>query len=206
MLPVLLALIFAIGLQLAIPARITVVPRWPLLTLELLLLVVLVTLNPLVLARSTRFGTQITRILLAAITIDNTLTAIRLCYDILTGQDSNNAPVLLGTGAAVFVTNIMVFGIWFWELDSGGPFARRDGTHTAPDFMFPQMGNPELAAPNWRPMFIDYLYVAFTNVLAFSPTDTMPMARWAKVMMALQSMVGLSTLVLVVSRAVGVLS
>ena len=180
-------------------------PRWPLLVLEALLLLVLVGINPLQMTRRTRIGRHTTRVLLAAITIDNTASAAMLNYNILSGQVSNDASVLLGSGAAIFVTNIIVFGIWFWELDAGGPFARCNAEQRHPDFMFPQMGNPELAPPNWRPLFIDYFYVALTNVLAFSPTDTMPLARWAKMMMTVQAVVAVSTLVLVVARAVNVL-
>jgi hypothetical protein len=111
----------------------------------------------------------------------------------------------LGSGAAIFVTNIIVFGIWYWELDRGGPFARQTGARPYPDFMFPQMGNPNVAKPDWRPTFVDYLYVSMTNVMAFSPTDTMPLARWAKMAMAVQAMVALSTAGLVIARAVNVL-
>ena len=204
-LPVLLALVAAIALQLAIPKSYTLVPRWPLITLELLLVAVLIWLNPTKLTRSTRLGKYATWVLLAAITIDNTLSAILLDVRIITGQVSNNAAVLLGSGAAIFVTNIIVFGIWYWELDRGGPFARRAGEQPYPDFMFPQMATPGVAKPDWRPTFVDYLYVSVTNVMAFSPTDTMPLARWAKMMMTVQAVVAVSTLVLVVSRAVNVL-
>lgn len=114
--------------------------------------------------------------------------------------------MLLGSGAAIFITNIIAFGIWYWELDRGGPFARGTAQRPHPDFMFPQMANPELAPKDWRPKFLDYLYVSVTNVMAFSPTDTMPLARWAKVMMTLQAMVAVSTLALVFARAVNVLS
>jgi hypothetical protein len=113
--------------------------------------------------------------------------------------------VLLGSGAAIFVTNIIVFGIWYWELDRGGPFARRAGQQPFPDFLFPQMTDSKFAKPDWHPKFVDYLYVSLTNVMAFSPTDTMPLARWAKVMMAVQAMVALSTAGLVIARAVNVL-
>ncbi|MDH6193840.1 hypothetical protein M2272_000461 [Mycobacterium frederiksbergense] len=204
-LPVLAALIAAIALQLAIPVNYTLVPRWPLTSAEVLLLVVLVWLNPIRLTRATRLGRYASLVLLGAITVDNTLSAVVLDAKILTGEVSNNAAVLLGSGAAIFVTNVIAFGIWYWELDRGGPFARRDGTHPYPDFMFPQMGNPKVAKPNWRPTFVDYLYVSLTNVMAFSPTDTMPLARWAKMMMSLQAMVALSTAGLVIARAVNVL-
>jgi hypothetical protein len=206
-LPVLAALIAAIGLQLAITkSDYAVVPRWPLITLEVLLLAVLVVLNPIRLTRSTRLGKYATWVLLAAITIDNTLSAIVLDARIVTGEVSKDAALLLGSGAAIFITNIIVFGIWYWELDRGGPIARRAGEKPYPDFMFPQVDNPKVAKPNWRPTFVDYLYVSLTNVMAFSPTDTMPLARWAKMMMAVQAIVAVSTIALVFARAVNVLA
>jgi hypothetical protein len=206
-LPVLIALVAVIGLQLAIPKSYTLVPRWPLIGLELLLLAVLTWLNPLKLTNATRVGRYATWVLLAAITLDNTLSAVLLDVRILTGEVSNKAAVLLGSGGAIFVTNIIVFGIWYWELDRGGPFARRAGEKPYPDFMFPQMDpdTAKLVKPGWRPTFVDYLYVSLTNAMAFSPTDTMPLARWAKGMMAVQSLVAVTTIALVIARAVNVL-
>ncbi|ORA48893.1 hypothetical protein [Mycolicibacterium celeriflavum] len=203
--PVVLAVVAAMALQVAIPKSYTLVPRWPLLVLEGLLLIALLAINPLVMSRRTRFGRYATWALLAAITIDNTVSAVLLDISILTGAVRNDAAVLLGSGAAIFITNIIVFGIWYWELDRGGPFARHAGEHPYPDFLFPQMTNPEVTKPDWRPTFLDYLYVSVTNVMAFSPTDTMPLARWAKMMMTVQAMVALSTAGLVIARAVNVL-
>lgn len=203
--PVVIAVLAAMALQIAIPQSYTLVPRWPLLVAEGLLLVALLAINPLVMSRRTRFGRYTTWVLLTAITVDNTLSALLLDISILTGDVSNNAAVLLGSGGAIFVTNVIVFGIWYWELDSGGPFARHAGEHPYPDFLFPQLATPTVAEPHWRPMFIDYLYVSVTNVMAFSPTDTMPLARWAKMMMTVQAMVALSTAGLVIARAVNVL-
>lgn len=193
------------AMQLAIPTDYTLIPRWPLIVLEAILLVVMALTDPVRVTRATRAGTYATYAMLAAITIDNTASAVVLDVRIISGQVSNDAAGLLGSGAAIYITNIVVFGIWFWRLDGGGPVARHDRTHKYPDFMFPQMGNPELAPPNWRPTFVDYLYVSITNVMAFSPTDTMPLARWAKAMMSVQAMVALSTAALVIARAIGVL-
>ena len=204
-LPVLIAVLSAIALQIAIPKSYTLVPRWPLLVLEVLLLVVLLVINPLAMSRRTQLGRYATWVLLTAITVDNTLSAVLLDVRIISGEVSNKAAVLLGSGAAIFVTNIIVFGIWYWELDRGGPFARHMGERPYPDFMFPQMTTPNVAKPDWRPTFVDYLYVSVTNVMAFSPTDTMPLARWAKTMMTIQALVALSTAALVISRAVNVL-
>jgi uncharacterized membrane protein len=203
--PVLCALAVAIALQLAIPPQYTLVPHWPLVVLELLLIVVLVTLNPVRLTRRTRVGRCASLILTSAITLDNTASALLLNSHILSGRVSNDAAILLGSGAAVFLTNIIAFGICYWELDRGGPIVRCQVHQPKPDFMFPQMANPELAPHNWAPKFYDYLYVSVTNVMAFSPTDTMPLARWAKMLMTVQAMVAVSTVALVFARAVNVL-
>lgn len=208
--PVLVALVSAIVMQGAIPRRYTVVPRWPLLAMEVALLVVLLIINPVRLTRATRLGKAASLLLLAAITIDNTASAVVLDYHILTGTVSNDAALLLGSGAAVFITNIIVYGIWYWEIDLGGPFARAGVTERTPerrypDFLFPQMDVRRLAPKDWEPRFLDYLYVSLTNVMAFSPTDTMPLTRRAKAMMALQALVAVSTIALVFARAVNVL-
>ena len=209
--PVLAALVAAIVMQRAIPEPYTVVPRWPLIVMEILLLVILVTINPNRLTRDTTYGRWASFVLLAAITIDNTTSAIVLDYRILTGEVSNDAEVLLGSGAAVFITNIIVFGIWYWEIDLGGPFARaaplekRDPKRRYPDFLFPQMDVRQAAPKDWEPRFLDYLYVSLTNVMAFSPTDTMPLTRRAKGMMTVQALVAVSTIALVFARAVNVL-
>jgi hypothetical protein len=203
--PARIAVLAVMAQQMAIPRSYTVVPRWPLLVLEVLLLVALLWINPRVMTRTTQFGRYATWVLLGAITIDNTLSAVLLDVRIISGEVSNNAAVLLGSGAAIFVTNVIAFGIWYWELDRGGPFARHSGERPYPDFLFPQMTTPNVAKPDWRPTFVDYLYVSVTNVMAFSPTDTMPLARWAKAMMTLQALVALSTAALVISRAVNVL-
>ena len=210
--PVLIALVVAIVLQGVIPRRYTFafLPHWLLISLEALLLIVLLVLNPVRLTRSTRLGKTASLVLLAAITADNTASAAVLDYHIINGTVSKDAGVLLGSGAAIFVTNIIAFGIWYWEIDRGGPFRRagvdQDPTPHYPDFMFPQMINPKVASPAWEPRFIDYLYVSATNVMAFSPTDTMPLSRRSKVLMTVQAVVAVSTLALVFARAVNVLA
>ena len=203
--PVLIAIAAVIVIQHSIPVQYTVLPRWPLIILELLLLAVLLLINPVRLSRETTVGRWTSLGLTAAITIDNTASAAVLAKRILSGVVSNNAAVLLGGGAAIFVTNVIAFGIWYWELDRGGPFARRSGQRPYPDFLFPQMSDADKAPPDWRPTFVDYLYVSFTNVVAFSPTDTMPLTRWAKAMMTMQSLVSMTTIALVIARAVNVL-
>ncbi|MGX1763469.1 hypothetical protein ACWIG5_42350, partial [Streptomyces lydicus] len=101
--------------------------------------------------------------------------------------------------------DVVVFGLGYWEFDRGGPGARANARKPLPDFLFVQMQNPELADPEWEPQFMDYLYLSFTNATAFSPTDVMPMTRWAKAMMMAQSGISLVLAALVIARAVNVL-
>ena len=114
---------------------------------------------------------------------------------------------LLLTGAALWVTNVIVFGLWFWEIDDGGPVARSRPAHrrTKPDFQFSQDDNPQLAQDDWSPQVWDYLYVSLTNSIAFSPTDAMPLSRHAKALMALGSLISVVAVLLVAARAVNVL-
>ena len=112
---------------------------------------------------------------------------------------------LLFYATQIWFTNVLVFGLWYWELDRGGPGERCASRHREPDFLFPQMANPGAATFDWHPSFVDYLYVSFTNATAFSPTDTMPLTEWAKVLMMIQSLASLITVALVAARAVNIL-
>jgi hypothetical protein len=200
------SILVVIALQIALGGRYGLHPWWLLTVLEVALLVVLTAINPVRMTRETRFGRHFSMALAGLITLDNVVSAAVLDHGILTGKSSNDPLGLLTTGAAIYVTNIIVFGIWYWELDRGGPFNRAAGTNPHPDFMFPQMMNPSMAPEHWEPRYLDYLYTSFTNVMAFSPTDTMPLSRWAKSLMALQSGIALSTIALVLARAVNTLN
>jgi uncharacterized membrane protein len=204
-LPVSASIVVVIALQIWLSGRYGLHPRWLLPLLEIALLVVLTAINPVRLSRETRVGRYLSMSLAGLITLDNVVSALVLDYGILTGKTSNDAIGLLSTGAAIYLTNIIVFGIWYWELDRGGPFNRAAGIAPHPDFLFPQMVSPEMGPEHWEPRYLDYLYTSFTNVMAFSPTDTMPLSRWAKSLMALQSAIALSTTALVLARAVNIL-
>jgi len=112
---------------------------------------------------------------------------------------------LIFAAVVLWVTNVLLIGLWYWQLDRGGPLARALHPETPPDFLFPQMDKPEYAPPGWMPQLIDYLYVSLTNATAFNPTDTMPLTQIAKVLMSVQSIVALVTIGLVVARAVNIL-
>ena len=117
-----------------------------------------------------------------------------------------NGRTLFFSGILIWLTNVLVFGLWFWELDRGGPTVRGSSLERWPDFQFPQMENPRLAPSDWHPRFYDYLYLAFTNAAAFSPTDAMPLSRLAKGLMTVESGVSMLTIVVVVARAINILS
>ena len=143
-------------------------------------------------------------LLVAVMSLANGFSAALLIRGLLGGRLGGGAGELLANGTGVYVTNIIAFALWYWELDRGGPLARAIGTHVHPDFLFPQMATPGLAKPDWQPTFLDYLYVSFTNATAFSPTDTMPLTRWAKMLMLVQSGIALLTVALVIARAVNI--
>ncbi len=116
-----------------------------------------------------------------------------------------NPEQLIVAGVLIWLTNFLIFALWYWELDRGGPGRRAAGHDGAPDFLFPQMTDDRIEPEGWRPQFIDYLYVSLTNATAFSPTDTMPLTPMAKSVMGIQSLVSLVTIGLIVSRAVNIL-
>lgn len=173
--------------------------------LEVLLLGGLVAANPRRITRRTRPVRAITVSLIVAITLANVYSAARLVEGILGGGERLDATDLLFLGGAVWFTNVIVFALWYWELDRGGPAARAMAMHPRPDFLFPQMTVPDLVSRDWDAEFPDYLYLSFTNASAFSPTDVLPLSRWAKMTMMVQSVVSLATVVLVVARAVNTL-
>ena len=110
---------------------------------------------------------------------------------------------LIGAAIAVWLTNVIVFALWFWEVDGGGPRRRAAAPPGPHDFLFSQYTMPE--PWNWRPEFLDYLYVGFTNSTSFAPADTLPLGRTTKALMALQSVLSLAVVIIVLSRAVSIL-
>ena len=201
-----LAMLVAVSVQMALPTKLTISPHWLLPALELLLMLALLVANPhLRLERHTPLLRTLGLLLAGAVSVANGGSAVLLVHDLLTGGSTVSATALLMTGAGVWLTNIIAFSLWYWEWDRGGPASRAMGTHAYPDLLFPQMQQQGIAPPDWEPHYPDYLFVAFTNATAFSPTDTLPLSRWAKLLMTMQSMISLLTLALVIARAVNVL-
>ncbi|MEV5838860.1 hypothetical protein [Nocardia sp. NPDC052112] len=199
-----LAVLVIVVLQVA-PRELRQQPAWLLLpALEVLLLGVLVVANPFRLNREERWLRNGGLLLTGLLSLATAVSAGRLVFRLIDGTLTDPVELLV-SGGAVWVTNVVVFGLWYWEFDRGGPAARAYARKPLPDFLFVQMQSPELAEPEWEPQFLDYLYLAFTNATAFSPTDVMPMSRWAKATMMLQSTISLVLVILVIARAINVL-
>jgi uncharacterized membrane protein len=204
--PVTVTIVAAIGLQVALPDTLALRPMLLLPALECALLAGLIIANPVRIERRSRVVAVTSLVLTLLVTIANAFSAGQLVMTIATGRFHGKPLALLGAGAAVWATNVIAFALWYWEFDRGGPVHRAQGTSPYPDLLFPQMVSPGLAPPDWEPLFVDYLYMSFTNATAFSPTDVMPLARWAKLTMLVQSGVSLAVVVLVVARAVNILT
>lgn len=203
--PAALVVIFCIFLQSiqskhALPDNL----RISFLFVESILLVVLFAFNPLRVNRLNRQLRHLGLTLLGVITIGNVYCIWVLIKNLLFTTEAMTPARLLLNGGTIWIINILLFGLWFWELDRSGPAARANGIDAYPDFLFPQMENANLAHPGWRPVFIDYLYVSFTNGTAFSPTDTEPLSSWAKILMAIESAISLLALVVVIARAINI--
>jgi uncharacterized membrane protein len=199
------AVFAAILLQIGTPHRGRVVFWWIFPLLEAVLLAIVILRDPGRIDRRTVQARRSTIVLITIMTLGTLGGVIILIVDILSGSDKFNATDLLGRGAAIWITNVILFSLWFWELDRGGPAERAADSGVAPSFAFPENAMPEFAEAGWRPRFPDYLYLAFTNATAFSPTDTLPVQTWAKMTMLLQSVISLVTAILVIARAINVL-
>ena len=201
--PVLVALVGVGGISLSLPHSLVVGPRWLLLALVLVLLI------PSTLAHRAGnhridklFGYAISTVITLALAASLVLLIVRL------PSKTESPGSLLASATTLWITNVLVFAIWYWRLDAGGPHAReKRGAHTAGAFFFPQMmdGVPIEHPETWMPRFVDYLFLAFNTSTAFSPTDTAILSRWAKALCMLQSLIALSIIAILASRAVGML-
>jgi hypothetical protein len=201
------AVLAAMLLTLLLPNELRLGPRWLLPILEGALLVVLIVGDP---GRISKRSSVLRGSSIALVTVliaQSLWSTAGLIHELIVGGPHTNKPgPLLAAAAVVWISNNIAFALLYWELDSGGAAARAHGLPDHPDLAFPQRMNPDIAPANWRPRFIDYLYLAFTNATAFSPTDAMPLVPWAKIAMTVQAAISLAVLGLVVARAVNVLT
>jgi hypothetical protein len=194
----------AILLDLSLADQLTFGPSWVLPGLEALALLGLTMAAPHPRLRDSPLRRRLALTLIAIVTAANCYSLIMLVHFLVQGGQAH-AHALIGSGIVLWVTNVLLFGVWYWQLDAGGPRARRLKRVPHPDFLFVQMTEPKFAPRGWRPTLVDYLYTSFTNATAFSPTDTMPLTPMAKALMAVQSISALATIGLVVARAVNIL-
>lgn len=194
----------AIALQLLLPARLIVGPKLLIPGLEGALLIGMFMATPRQLEHEHTVRRRVALGLTAFVSAANIFSLGALTHFLL-HHSTPNPRQLIVSGVLIWFTNLLIFGLWFWEIDRGGPGRRAAGHDGEPDFLFPQMSDDRIEPRDWRPMFIDYLYVSLTNNTAFSPTDTMPLTALAKCTMGIQSLVSLLTLGLIVSRAVNIL-
>jgi len=204
--PVALTTALGIGLQVAVPDKLVLVsPAWIFPAAQGALLIVLIMANPQRIDRESTILRSLSLVLAAMLSLANGYSVAALAVGITRGTMGRTAGQLLITGGVIWLTNVIAFALWYWEFDRGGPVARALNLKRYPDFQYPQMVSPEMAPPDWEPAFFDYFYLAFTNATAFSPTDVMPLSRWAKAAMTVQTIISIVTVALVVSRAVNIL-
>jgi len=204
--PLVITLLVATAIPLLLPDQLLPGPRWFVPTVIFVLMAAMLILDPGRIDRRSRRLRRV-RIGIALILAASTMYATAALVDALVAGSAaivNSPAELLRTGGLVWVALVITFSFTYWELDLGGPAERAHTDREYPDFAFPQDLSPPIARPGWRPTFVDYLYLGLTNNLAFSPTDVMPLAHWAKLIMGLQSMASLLIIGLVIARAVNI--
>ena len=202
--PVVIVVAVVIALQYLLPRELAPGFRTEIFVLEILLALGLLVVSPGRISKHRPSARVLGIALTAVMTASNIASLVKLIDLLVTGGISSPTKLLL-SGGSIWIANLVVFSLWFWELDRGGPGARAEAKNIHPDFYFPQMQDPALGGTKWEPNYFDYLYTAFTNASAFSPTDVLPLTRMAKMLMMVQSMISLMTLGLVIARSINIL-
>jgi uncharacterized membrane protein len=204
--PMATAVLAAIVLQVITPHAGRLRFWWVFPILEVAALLAVIVRDPGRIDRRTRQARRTTLVLIGLLTVGTLGSLLVLALDVVdTSYADIGATALLGRGAALWVTNVVVFSLWFWEVDRGGAAERAAGSKIPPSFGFPEEAMPELVPDGWIPRYPDYLFLSFTNATAFSPTDTLPLRIWAKMTMIVESVISLITAILVIARAINVL-
>lgn len=199
------ALGLAVAILLLLPARFSIGPNWVLPAVEALLLAAIFVADHTRGDRRLAVVRILSTVMVLLLVAGAVFVTARLVIDLVEGgPETNSAAELLEVGFGVWIYTILAFAFLYWLLDGGGPEARIWNPPAFPGLAFPEQLNPVVAPPGWRPEFAGYLYLGFTNATAFSPTDVMPLARWAKLAMTLQATGSLAVLGLVVARAVNI--
>jgi hypothetical protein len=202
--PASLAVIAALLLYATLPGRLTIGPGWVIPAMEAALLIPLTVRAPYRHREEVRLVRLASLLLVALVNLANVASLVLLVRVVLSGGTVSGRQLVF-SGIQIWLTLILVFALWFWEVDRGGPGIRGRADERHPDFLFPQMATHELGQTDWMPHFVDYLYLSFTNTTAFSPTDTMPLTPRAKMLMLVEGLASITTVVMVAGRAVNIL-
>jgi hypothetical protein len=202
--PASLAVTAALVLYMTLPGTLTIGPGWVIPALEAALLIPLTVRAPYRHREEVRLIRFASLLLIALLTLA-VVASLGLLVNLVLSGDAVTGRQLVFSGIQIWLTLIIVFALWFWEVDRGGPGVRGETDQAEPDFLFPQMGTHELGQAQWNPSFVDYLYVSFTNAMAFSPTDTLPLTVRAKSLMLIEALSSIATVVMVAGRAVNIL-
>jgi hypothetical protein len=200
-LAVITALLFGV-IYWILPQRLTIVPNWLPLTVEIILLLP-ITIALLIQQPLPYRGIRIIISTVLSIITLILITGVILLVVTLPDRNTKQASDLLSAGALLYISNILIFALWYWEIDGGGPKKRHISGYQAADFQFPQQinGNPN----RWQSHFIDYIFLAFTASTAISPADTMPLTRTAKCLMMIQGIIALTILAILIGRSINIL-
>lgn len=198
-----MALLTCVALYVVLPSRLVVGPRW------LLPILVALPLLPLSARRhrhpdESAWIRRVVLVLIAIVTVANITSAGLLVHRLLSSNVSQGTQ-LIYSAVSIWLTNVIIFGVWFWEIDRGGPHLRSGDDELWPDIQFPQMSEPDLVKGEWRPHFFDYLYTSFANGTSFAPADAMPLTLRLKVLFASEAAVSLVAIVVVGARAINIL-
>jgi uncharacterized membrane protein len=203
--PASLAIVAALVLYVTLPDKFVLGPRYLIPGLEGALVVALTVTAP-----HRRWDESAARriaavVLIVIVNVANVTSLGFLVHELLNGGKPTGNQLIF-SAVQIWLTNVIVFSLWYWEVDRGGPGRRARRDESRPDFLYPQMVNPEVADRDWSPSYLDYLYLSFTNATAFSPTDTMPLSPMAKVLMLVESLASFVTVAVVAARAVNILT
>ncbi|MGZ8613875.1 MAG: hypothetical protein ACXWX4_04235 [Actinomycetota bacterium] len=202
--PASVAVLAALALYVTLPGGFTFGPGWVIPALEVALLIPLTVRAPYRHREEGRLVRFASLLLTALLTLALVASLVLLVRAVLSGAAVSGHQLVL-SGIQIWLTLILVFSLWFWEVDRGGPTIRGHPGQRDPDFLYPQMATHELGQTDWLPQFVDYLYLSFTNATAFSPTDTMPLTPRAKLLMLVEGLASITTVVMVAGRAVNIL-
>jgi len=202
--PASVGIVAALFFYVTLPETLTIRPAWVIPVLEGALLIPLMVTAPYRHRGEVRLIRIASLLLIALVNLAILVSLASLVHVVLSGRPVTGR-TLIFSGVQIWLTLILVFSLWYWELDRGGPAIRGHADERTPDFLFPQMATHELDQADWMPGFVDYLYLSFTNATAFSPTDTMPLTPRAKVLMLVEALASITTVVMVAGRAVNIL-